>query len=494
MPASSFLPPWAVRGALRPLVAALAVALGGCAALPDLPRASAAREAASFGLTGPAASVDAHWWRSLGDAQLDRLVDQALAGHPSLRVAQARLDRVRALVEVSDAALLPQVTGAVDVTRQRYTRNGAVPAPLAGSIRDSGGVNLQGSWELDLFGRSHAALASAIGQTRAAQADAEAARQLIATQVVRTYLQMARAQALEAVASRAIDQRDEALRLVRARVGAGLDSDLELRQAEAAVPEARGQREALREQVEMLRHALAALVGQPTGDPVPARADLAALRPLALPSQLPADLLGRRPDVVAARWRVEAAGQDVVQARAQFYPNVNLVALAGVSSIGLSRVFEAGSEQWSLGPAVRLPLFEGGRLRAQLRGKAADREAAVASYESTVLDAVREVADQVTSIQSIERQRQEQQQAERAAQDAYRLALARYEAGIGNLLWVLNAENAVLAQRRAGVDLAARALDAQAQLARALGGGWQEPAALAPAATATASSPETKSR
>ena len=489
---------------MRPAaVAALAAAslLAGCAGLPDLPALRPATDASRLGLTGLADPVDAQWWRALGDPQLDRLVDQALAGNPGLRIAAARLERAQAGITGAEANRLPQVNAAADATRQLYTRQGMIPPPVAGSVRNSGNLTLSTGWEIDFFGKHQAALQAALGQARAAQAEAEAARVLLAGNVVRAYLQLARLHAQEGVAERAIAQREQALGLVRARVQAGLDSDLELRQAEAALPEARGQREAVREQIEIARHALAVLAGQPAQDPVAQLPQLDALRPLPAPTQIPADLLGRRADIAAARWRAQAAGAEVDQARAQFYPNVNLTAFIGFSSLGLNRLVDDHSEQWGVGPAIRLPIFEAGRLRANLRGKAADREAAIASYDSALMDAVREVADQLTSIRAIDLQRAQQREAQAAAQAAYDLALKRYEAGLGNLLWVLNAESAVLAQRRQGVDLAARALDAQASLARALGGGWKEgapSAAALPAASgnaaATASLPASAAR
>lgn len=474
---------------LRAVAAAALLASGllaGCAGLPDLPALRPATDATRLGLSGQADPVDGQWWRALGDPQLDHLIDQALAGNPGLRVAAARVERAQAGVTGAEASRLPQVNASLDATRQLYTQQGMVPAPIAGSVRNNGTLSLGGSWEIDFFGKHQSALQAALGQARAAQAEADAARVLLAGNVVRAYLQLARLHAQEAVAERAIAQREQALSLVRARVQAGVDSDLELRQAEAALPEARGQREAVREQIEIARHALAVLVGQPAQDPVAKAPQLEALRPLPAPTVIPADLLGRRADIAAARWRAEAAGAEVDQARAQFYPNVNLTAFIGFSSLGLDRLLEGNSQQWGVGPALRLPVFEGGRLRAHLRGKAADREAAIASYDAAVMDAVREVADQLTSIRAIDRQRVQQREAQAAAQAAYDLALKRYEAGLGTLLWVLNAESAVLAQRRQGVDLAARALEAQVALARALGGGWKEggpmPASLPTAA------------
>jgi outer membrane protein TolC len=170
---------------------------------------------------------------------------------------------------------------------------------------------------------------------------------------------------------------------------------------------------------------------------------------------------------------VESATSDVKNAKTQFYPNVNLVAFAGFQSIGYGNLLRSDSQQWGVGPAIRLPIFEGGKLRANLRGKSADLDGAIETYNSTVLDAVRDVADQITSVQSVARQQVQQREGQDAAEAAYDIAVQRYSAGLGNYLDVLSAEVTVLGQRRDGVDLAARAYDSQVALVRALGGGWQ---------------------
>ena len=457
---------------------AILLALAGCADMSGIDPHAQLRQPDSLGL--PTAStavklpspVASDWWHAWGDPQLDRLVKQALQDNPSLKIAQTRLARALAVTDVADAALLPQVNGAFDATRQLYTRNGAIPAPLAGTIRESGTLQLSASWELDFFGKYRSALDAALGTAQAAEADAQAARVLLSANVVRSYTQLVRLQEQLGVAERTLAQRQETLVLVQDRVKAGLDTRLELHQSEGGLPEARQQIEALKEQMALTRNALGALVGAPQAAQDIQVPPLAALRPTSLPTEIPANLLGQRADIAAARWRVEAAGKDVVNAKTQFYPNVNLVAFAGFSSIGLGRLLESGRQQWGVGPALRLPIFEGGRLRAQLRTKTADLDAAVESYNASVLDAVRDVADQVASSQSISKQQAEQRQAQSAAEGAYAIAVQRYKAGLGNYLQVLTAESTVLAQRRQSVDLAARALDVQVGLARALGGGY----------------------
>jgi NodT family efflux transporter outer membrane factor (OMF) lipoprotein len=461
-----------------------ALGLSACASLSGIEPQASLRDAPSLGLPAEqnaAVSLDAQWWRQFGDEQLDRLVEAALLTNPSLKIAQARLARAQSGAELTKATTGPQLGAGLEATRQLFTANGAVPPPLAGTIQESGTAQLSGSWELDFFGKNRAALEAALGSTRAAQADAEAARMLLASNVARSYFSLVRLNEQLGVANQLLTQREHVQRLVHDRVNAGLDTSLELRQSEGGLPDARLQIETLQEQLTLAKNALSALIGQPNRPLALVLPSQQAIKNIATATTLPSDLLGRRADIAAARWRVEAATQDVGNAKSQFYPNVNLVAFAGFSSIGLDRLIGAGSEQWGVGPALRLPLFDGGRLRANLRGKTADLDVAIESYNAAVIDAVRDVADQLASRQAISRQQTEQGAALALAENAYAIAVQRYDAGLVNFLSVLNAESTVLTLRRQSVDLAARALDTQVALMRALGGGYR---AELPAATA----------
>ena len=460
---------------IRCLVPALlALALSACANIPDTPGSANLRTAQSLGLSEAPSSAQpsSQWWTEFGDPQLTQLIGQALASNPSLKITQARLARAQTGVSATDASSGPQISAGLDATRQKFTATGMIPPPLAGSIRETGTAQLAGSWELDFFGKNHAALEAALGQVRAAQADADAARTLLASSVARSYFQLARLYAQLALSQRQLTQRTQMLALVKKRLDAGLDTQLELRQSQGNLPDARLQIEVLQEQIAINRHALAALIGgqnKPLELTEPAQE---AIKQIAINSSISADLLGRRADIAAARWRVEASSQEVAGAKSQFYPNINLVAFAGFSSIGLDRLTDAGSEQWGVGPALRLPLFDGGRLRANLLGKTAELDAAIESYNATLIEAIRDVADQLASTKAIAQQQLEQRAAQEAAERSYDIARQRYLAGLTPLLTVLATETAVLNQRRQGVDLAARALETQVLLVRALGGGY----------------------
>ena len=471
------------------LVSAIAMMLGGCASSAGIAPTAQALQPSRLGLdAAPSApGVASNWWLAIGDPTLTALVERALAEQPTVRIAQARLERAQALRAGAQSAAGPQLNGAVDLTRERFSANGSVPPPLAGSTRTLASAQLSATWELDFFGRNRAAIDAALGGERAARADVQAARNLLATQVARTALQLARLEAQREVAAAALRQRESTLALIRDRVRGGLDSNVELRQGEGALPAARQQIEHIDEQLTLTRHALAVLTAQAPAATEALRMDLDRWHLPALPAVLPADLLGRRADVSAARWRVEASSDELRSAHAQFYPNVDLMAFAGLSAIGLDRLIDAGSRQIGAGPAIRLPIFDSGRLRANLRAKTADVDGAIESYNATVLDAVRDAADQLASLRSIARQQREQALARSAAESAYDLALQRYRAGLSPYLVVLNVEASVLDQRRLTVDLRAREVDAQLGLIRALGGGFDADATAV--ATRTESTP-----
>jgi NodT family efflux transporter outer membrane factor (OMF) lipoprotein len=459
--------------AVLAVLAASALLLMGCATPMAAPPSPALAQASEFG-AAPATTPwpDRRWWSRYGDPTLERLVDQALAGQPALRAVQARIRVADAAVRAADAARQPQAALSADATDQRFSENGIFPPPLAGSTRWLANAQAGAGWELDLFGRQRAALDSAIGQWRAASADAQAARVLLAANVTAGYFNLARLIEERAVATEALQQREQIVAIVRQRITAGLDTQVDLKQAEGLVAQSNVEIEALAESIGRARHALAELVGSGPQALDALAPQLSPIASFAVPDSLPADLLGRRADLVAQRWRVESALRDSDVARTQFYPNINLSAFVGLSSIGLNRLLDSGSLTYGAGPALRLPLFEGGRLQANLDARHADVDASIEAYNAALLRALREVADELTGLRSIERQQSAQREATAAATAAYDLAVQRYRAGLGNFLVVLTAQTNVLTQRSLQTDLKARHLASEVALVRALGGGF----------------------
>lgn len=473
-----FSPQGLTRAVLAAAVAALAA---GCASFdglaPRTQRTDAAALAAKNALAEAKLSAtwpQADWWRRFGDPQLDALIAEALAGNPGIGSARARIDKVRALAAGAGAALAPQASAQANVTRQRYSSNGIFPPPIAGSWHTQTDLAASFSYEFDLWGRSRAAYDAALGQARAAEVDAYAIRLLLEASVARAYAQLAHSFEQLDLARDTLAQRQAMFDLTRQRVAAGLDSDIELKQAEGSIPAARTRIAQLEEEIARGRNLLAALLGQgPDRGLAITRPQLKA-QAVALPSVLPADLLGRRPDVVAQRWRVESARRDIDAAKGQFYPNLNLSALLGVQSIHFAKLLTARSEDPAFGPALRLPLFDGGRLRANLAAKDADYDLAVEQYKQTLVDALREVVDQLASLKSLDAQRAEVERSLASAGAAYALATERYRAGLASYLQVLAAETPLLEQESLRVNLRARELDVSITLIRALGGGFEE--------------------
>jgi NodT family efflux transporter outer membrane factor (OMF) lipoprotein len=470
------------------LLAGFTLVLAGCASQGDIRPTQQLSEATAYGATAAQTPwPTGRWWSEYGDSELERLVDTALAGQPSLKTVQARLQIAQAGADAAGAARYPRVDGTLNMTDQRFSENGIFPPPLAGSTQWLNMAQVTANWELDLFGRQRAALESSIGQLRAAQADVQSARVQLASSVATAYFNLASLIEAREVARQSLEQREQVLALVRQRIAAGLDTVVELRQAEGLIAQSRVEIEALSEAIGRARHALAELSGQNPQALDTFAPTLAAARARSLPQALPADLLGRRADLVAQRWRVEAALRDVDVARTQFYPNVSLTAFIGLSSLGLDRFLDAGARVYGVGPAVSLPIFDAGRLRANLSARSADVDAAVEGYNGALLHALREVADELTSLRSLELQLRAQQDATAAADSAFDLARQRYQAGLGNFLTVLTAQTNVLTQRRAATDLKARHLASEVALSRALGGGYATEPDAVPAQIKSAS-------
>jgi NodT family efflux transporter outer membrane factor (OMF) lipoprotein len=464
-----------VRRAALALPLLAAVLLAGCASTEGIAPTAHLTQPQQLGLQ-PAQSAfpKADWWTAFHDAELDRLIATALADNPNLQVAQARLAQARAQVQGADSALKPQLGAAVSSTRQQFS-NASIYGPYGGNWYNDNSALLQGSWELDFFGKNRQTLQAAIGQAHAAAAQEQAARVLLSANVASAYINLARLVSTESVLQQTLAQREQMLKLVRDRVKAGLETTVQEKQALTEVPQIRLQLDQTAVQLTQARNLLAALMGQGPQATAALRPQLAVLPTMSLPDTLPAALIGRRADIVAARWQVEAALHGVKAARAAFYPDINLTAFAGFSALGFSQWLTGNGQTLGVGPALTLPIFEGGALRAQLRGKAAQADAAIAQYNATLVDAVHEVADAIAARQSIDQQIAQQQQALAAAQDAMRLVDQRYKAGLSNYLTVLTVQSSVFKLQQAGVDLKAQALADDVALIRALGGGYTAP-------------------
>jgi NodT family efflux transporter outer membrane factor (OMF) lipoprotein len=467
-----------IRRSILLAATASAVALCACASLPNQAAAPQMKPAAAYASSQSLAAPERpwptdSWWTAYGDPELSALIEEGLKGSPDLAAAQARLDKAESFKAGAEAKTLPSLTAQASVADTKLSyNNGIPPAFTPHGLNGAGLVGLNFNYELDFWGKNRSAVAAATSDVRAAEAETAEARLVLSTGIASAYADLVRLYAERDVANEALRVRQDTQTLVSNRVQNGLDTRAELSQADAGAPAAREQIAAIDEDIAIAKNRIAALMGEgPDRALTIGQPKLAQIAAFGLPSNVAADLVGRRPDVTAARWRAQAAARRIGVAKAQFYPNVNLVALAGFQSLGLSKLFANGSDILQAGPAVTLPIFEGGALRANLKGARADYDEAVAVYDGTVSQAFQQVADVAASEKALTTRLDNARQALAANQDAYQTASLRYRGGLSNYQSVLLAEDAMLQSRRTVADLEARAFALDVALIKALGGG-----------------------
>jgi NodT family efflux transporter outer membrane factor (OMF) lipoprotein len=479
---SRFLPPtWPAMATLSVLAGALlATSALGATPQTSVPTSLAPKApqslAASQSLTAPQGAWPADgWWQAYGDQQLSALIKEGLEGATDLRVAQARYAGAMAQVAEVRGGTLPSLDASASAGNAKQSYNYLFPAAFAPKgWRETGLATLSLNWEIDFWGKARAALRAAHAETTASAAEAAAARLAVSTGIAAAYADLAGLYAEQDAANDAAKIRARTLALIEQRRDQGLENDGAVARARANLASAQGDLAGVDEQIALARHRLAALMGAgPDRGLSIARPAVTGLASPGLPSDIPAQLLGRRPDVVAARAHVESYAQQIRIAQAAFYPNINLSAAIGLQSLGLSNLTKAGSEYGSVGPAINLPIFNGGQLRARKRGAEANYAAAVAQYDGTLVHALNEIADATTSRRELTRRLASAQEAETAAQAAWTVANNRYRGGLATVLDVLVAEDSLIAARRATAALKTRAFALDVALVRALGGGFQ---------------------
>jgi NodT family efflux transporter outer membrane factor (OMF) lipoprotein len=462
------------------LVGAAAAGLSSCASIPQLGAAPQPKAPATFAATQSFAAPLAQWpsdrwWTAYGDPQLDGLIDEALAGSPDLAKAGARVRQADALAEMTGATLGPHVEAVASAAEVKQSYNFDIPPALTPhGWRDTELVGAGLDWQLDFFGKNRALLAAATSEADAAREDAAEARLILSTAVADAYADLAQLYADRDAAQDALRVRVDTEGLISARRAQGLESYAAQERAHAARAAAEGELAALDEAIGLTRNRLAALMGQgPDRGLSIVRPAPGTVRAFGLPANLQAELVGRRPDVAAARLRAEAASRRIKAAKADFYPNVNLTAVIGAQSLGLNMLTKSGSSIGEVGPAITLPIFDSGRLQGAYRGSRAEYDAAVATYDQTLTRALQEVADSAVSARALQTRVAKSREALTASQTAYALARQRYARGLGTYLDVLTAEDALIANRRAVADLESRAFTLDVALVRALGGGFR---------------------
>jgi NodT family efflux transporter outer membrane factor (OMF) lipoprotein len=463
----------------------LSVLLGGCVLPPKESAHPEELKSTRIGLSGAAVEpIPDGWWKSFDDPQLDQLIRAGLKDSPTLAQAQARVADALTRAQIAQSKRLPSASLDASALYQRAPEHYVIPPPLAGHTFWMGQAGASLGWDLDFFGKQANAVHEAEALTRSAALDVESAKLMLTTAIAQAYVELYRENALAQIAERSAAQRENIVAITRRRVAAGVDTQLELREAEGQLPQAHVARDQAQAAADLAVHSLAALTGQG------ADAYASMQRPvlnldaaLPVPTALPINLLARRPDVLAARLQIDAADSQRLSDRAAFYPDINLKALAGIGAFGLNNLVQWSARGYGAGPLISLPLFDGGRLRAQYRSGEAHLDSAIAGYNDIVLRAVQQTADQLTRIDALARERVEQQQTLEATEAAYKLAEERYRAGLASYLSVLNAETQVLTARQTMVDIVANQAVARVTLLLATGGSFDARAANIKAAS-----------
>jgi NodT family efflux transporter outer membrane factor (OMF) lipoprotein len=467
----------------------LALSLAGCAHFDGLNKGAAGLDPkglqAGATLQGivlsPAAWPRSDWWTQLGDPQLDSLVREALRDSPDLQIAQARAHQASAQAYGADAERMPTLDAEASISRSRLSRE-QDPLGQGGRLGTLRTMDAVFNYNLDLWGGQRANWEAAVGQARAVEIDGQAARLNLAANVARAYSRLGQAYIVDDLAREDVKRTGQMLTLSKRRLSAGVDSDYQYQQTESVAVSAQAQAIDADKRVASARIALAVLLGKgPDRATSIARPRVLQPSAVALPSNLPAELLGRRPDLVAARWRVEAASKGIDASKTRFYPNLNLSASAGTQSLLGDALLGPASRFFNIGPTLSLPIFEGGRLRADLDGRNADYDLAVAQYNKSLVQALGDVSDAIVQLRAIGQQIVTQRRATAVSQQSYDTATQRYGSGIGNYLDVLTIEQQLLQAQRQSASLDAEQLDLSIQLMQALGGGFQDadPAAMA---------------
>ncbi len=457
---------------------ALLLFLSGCMIPPDLgPKPDPRPDLISYKGNGESTFLypKQDCWKQYNDPQLNQLIEEALSQSPTIAQAIARIQNANAHAVIAGASLLPSVTaeGKIGKYRQSYN-NGAPPAFVPKGFQDTASATINFNYELDFWGKNSDTLEAASSDMEAAKLMLEQAKIILSTSIASMYANLAQYCAEFEVLKETVSVRAKTLELFEKRFKNGLENESSVEQAKSNYAAAQAEMAAMEETINLTRNALAALIGA-----TPERAlkiqnpKLENMVPVGIPEVIPADLISRRPDVIAAQLTLEADASRINVAKTGFYPNINMTAYVGHQSLGLKTFMKSGSLIGYFGPAIHLPLFQAGLVEGQYRGARADYDASLANYESTIIQALHEVADAITSHKSLNIRVLKTTAALRAAEKAYSLSKSRYNGGLSTYLEVLRAEDSLITTRRAMAQIQARAFTLDVALAKALGGGFK---------------------
>lgn len=460
-------------------LAVTAALLGGCSLIPDYQRPDAPVAAAwpqgeaygSAASEGSHAAADLQWRAFFRDPALQQLVQVALENNRDLRVAALNVEAYRALYRIQRSELLPSVSADGSGTRQRLPANlsqtGA--AGTSGQYSATLGAN---AWELDFFGRIRSLGEQALEQYLATEQAARSTQISLVASVANAYLQWQADLALLQLTQDTLKTYEDSYRLTQRSFDVGVADALALSQARSAVDSARVSLAQYRRLVAQDRNALTQLLGSGLPDDLPQGLALDAELLEAVPAGLPSDLLQRRPDLLQAEHQLKAANANIGAARAAFFPSVSLTANAGTASSQLSGLFDGGSGTWLFQPSISLPIFNAGRLRANLDYAELQKDIQVAQYEKAIQVAFQEVADRLAARTTYRAQLAAQRALLDTTETYYELAERRYRTGVDSYLTLLDAQRQLFGVRQQLIGDRLAQLVSEVELYKALGGGW----------------------
>lgn len=382
-----------------------------------------------------------NWWEIFKDSQLNELITKALACSPDMQIAQNRLQRARHIAEAAGASLWPTIDFNGFIRREHFSKNYIYPPPLGGSTRNVGDLSLNLNYDIDFWGKNRETIAANVSEAQAQLAELAEARLMISSAVASSYFQLRYDLALLELLKKILSERQELLKLINLRATHNITSIIPVSSAQIEVNAWQLLVAQAQEYIEMQQQQLAVLVGD---NPLTTQFQVKkfSYQPelLTLPPILPARLLERRPDIAATRWRVEAAKHWVHVEKALFFPDVNLMAFFSLQSIGLNKLFTFSSRDYGIETAFYLPIFDADYLRSNLKARYDEYDAAVNQYNRTILSALQQVANGLSSLYYLKVQIDQQSQAVTTSQSNYRRNYLLYQHGINDYTQVLVAQ------------------------------------------------------
>jgi NodT family efflux transporter outer membrane factor (OMF) lipoprotein len=419
-------------------------------------------------------NIEEAWWERFQNKALSDLITSSLENNPSIALANTRIEKAQALAGITRSATSVQMGASLDLDRQRFSQAGIYPPPLGGSMQSLTTLQLSGAWIPDVFGKYQASYKSAMGQVQASALEALHAKNQLSAQISLQFIALALS----------IDERDMLLerkkhltdlrQLLNERVKAGLDASLDLKGQDIELNDLSTQLSQIETQIDLSRHLLATLSARAPLALMALSPHLSDIKAFEINAALGIGLLGRRADVVAAKSRVYASLENVEAAKLDFYPNISLGFFSGFNTLSINQLTQNASAQYGLVPSVNLPIFDGGRLNAQLSAKSAEKDQAIAIYNSTLLDALKEASDALSIYKATSLELQSTQNSWVLATQRLEIQSLKTKVGLGNQTSVLKERISQLQLQRAQAQWNAKHLSSAVLLLKSLGAGWPQ--------------------